>query len=154
MIFIRNNDRDQRVIIPQEFCPVESQELSLAHFHFNTDPVIMRLHRPLSRIKCIQLALRILRCGIFMASPVIQDLRNMMDLFRSRMFHTTEDKVIILRSVKLSAQHSDLINQRFLRHKQMADIIDRTQQIHVIIRFEMWLEELVSVHRHLIFIRI
>ena len=103
MIFIRNNDRDQWVIIPQEFCPVESQELSLAHFHFNTDPVIMRLHRPLSRIKCIQLALRILRCGIFMASPVIQDLRNMMDLFRSRMFHTTEDKVIILRSVKLPA---------------------------------------------------
>ena len=50
MILNRNNDRNQWVIIPQEFCPVESQELSLAHFHFNTDPVIMRLHRPLSRI--------------------------------------------------------------------------------------------------------
>ena len=36
----------------------------------------------------------------------------------------------------------------------MADIIDRTQQIYVIIRFEMRLEELVSIHRHLIFIRI
>ena len=60
MIFVRDNDGNQRIIIPQEFCPVESQELSLAHFHFHTDPVVVRLHRPLSRIKRIQLALRIL----------------------------------------------------------------------------------------------
>ena len=76
----------------------------------------------------------------------------MTDLFC--FFCTSEDKIIILCSVKFAAKHTDLFHQLSFCHEKVADIIDCAEQILIEIRFEMRLEELMSIHRHLILIGI
>ena len=63
-----------------------------------------------------------------------------------RFFGTPEDKIVVLGTVKFTAEHTDLFHQLSFCHKQMADIVDRAEQIQIEIRFEMRLEELISVH--------
>ena len=97
VIFIRNDNGDQWIIISYKFCPVQSQIFSLKNLCLHADPVIMCLDSSLSRVKSITFALRILGSGLLMAPPVIENLRHMADLIRR--FHTAEDKIIILRSI-------------------------------------------------------
>ena len=82
MIFIRNNDRYQRFFLPVIFCPVHPVKCCILHSCRNFHPVIMCLYRASSCLKSVQLALRICSRRLHMASPVIQNLWNMSDIFR------------------------------------------------------------------------
>ena len=110
MIFIGNDNGDQRIMITDKFCSVQSQEFSIQNLRLNADSVIVLLHCSSSCLKCIRLAFRVLGSGIFVAAPVIQDLRHMIDFLILHSFHTTENEIIILGSVKFFTQHSHLVN--------------------------------------------
>ena len=141
-------------MVPDKPCTVKSQKLSLKHLCVDSRSLIMLLNGPFSRLKSIGLAFRVLCCGILMAAPVIKDPGNMINLLRLYIFHTTENKIIILSPVKLLAKHSNLTDDLSVHHKKMTDVVYRTQKIRVIIRLKMRLEKLVAVHGHFIFIRI
>ena len=117
MIFIRNNDGNQWIMVSVKSCPVEPQKLSLIYFCVNTRSSVVFFNRTLPGFKCISFALRIFRGGFLMTSPVIQDLRYMTDLFRADSLYTAENKVIILRSVKFLTESSDLFNNFSVNNK-------------------------------------
>ena len=112
----------------------------------------MGLHGPASRLKGIFFALRVFRRRILMASPVIQNLGNMADFFR--LLRAAEDKIIILGSVVLRPEKAGLFRQSPLYAEQMADIVHRTEKVQVKVRLHVRLEKLMTIHAHLIFIRI
>ena len=58
-------------------------------------------------LKGVQLALRVAGRGFLVTAPVIQHLRDMTDFLR--VLGTAEDKVIILRAVKLMAKAAHLV---------------------------------------------
>ena len=68
--------------------------------------------------------------------------------------HTSENEIIVLCAVKLSAKASHLFHQTFTHHKEMTDIVIRSEQIQIKIRLQVRLKMLTQVHRHLILIRI
>ena len=80
MIFIWDDDGDQRIIVPQESGSVKSQKFSLIYFCSDAGSVIMLFDGTFACLKCIGLAFRILSGGIFMASPMIENLGYMIDL--------------------------------------------------------------------------
>ena len=141
-------------MIPDKSGTVKPQKFSLENLCLNPSSLIMLLNGTFSCFKSISLAFRIFSCGILMAAPVIKDLRNMADFLRLHRLDTAENKIIILSSVKFAAQHSHFLDHVFVHHEKMADIIDRTEQIRVVVRLEMRLEKLVAVHGHFIFIGI
>ena len=152
MIFIRNDDGYQRFFFPQEFRAVKTKILALLDLYRNTDPVIMSFNGTCACVKGVHLAFRILCCGILMASPVIKDPRDMMDLLSSRSFHTAEYKIVILCTVEFFFQHSDLIHDLFFHNKKVTDVVYCTQKIDIEVRFEMRLEKFMAIHGHLILV--
>ena len=114
----------------------------------------MSLNGTCACIKSVHLALRILGCGILMASPVVKDPGDMMDLLSSRSFHTAEYKIVILCTVEFFFQHSDLIHDLFFHNKKVTDVVYCTQKVDIEVRFEMRLEEFMTIHGHLIFVGI
>ena len=154
MILIGNNNGDQRIMVPDKPCAVKTQKLSLKHLCVDPGSLIMLFNSPFSCLKSIGLAFRILCCGILMAAPVIKDLGNMINLFRLYIFHTAENKIIILSPVKLLTKHSNLTDDLSVHHKKMADVVYRTQKIRIVIRLKMRLEKLVAIHGHFILIGI
>ena len=154
MIFVGNYNGDQRIIVPYKFRSVQAKELSVQNLCIHANPVVMLLHSSSSGVKSICLALRILGCGILVASPVVQNLGHMTDFFILHSFHTAKNKIVILGSVELFAQHSNFICYLAGYHKKMADIVYCAQKIRIVIRLKMRLEEFVSVHGHFIFVRV
>ena len=154
MILIGDDDGDQRIMVADKFCAVQSQEFSLEHLRMNPCSLIMGLDGSFSRLKSVCLALRVLSGGILMASPVIEDLRNMIYFLRLHRLHTAENKIIILSSVKLRTEQPHLIHHVSSHYKQMADIVHRTEKIGVVIRLEMRLEKFMAVHGHFVLVRI
>ena len=124
------------------------------NFCINSCSLIMRLDRTFSGFKCIRLAFRIFSGGILMTSPMIENFRYMIDFLRFHRFDAAENEVIILCPIIFFAEHTYLINDFSVHHKQVTDIVYRTEQIRIIVRLEMRLEKLMSVHRHFILIRI
>ncbi len=63
---------------------IQSDKCRSPHFfhalRLDTDAFIMIRDRARTRIKCVQLALRVARCRILVAAPMIQHLRDMADL--------------------------------------------------------------------------
>ena len=141
-------------MIPDKFCTVQSQEFSLEHLRADPCPLVMSLDGSFPRLKSIGLALRVLRGGILMASPVIEDLRNMIYFLRLHRLHTAENKIIILGPVKLRTEQSHLIHHVSSHYKQVADIVHRAEKIRVVIRFKMRLKEFMSVHGHFVLVGI
>ena len=121
MVFIRNNDRHKRLALNLYMAPVPARVFCHLYFRFNADSAIMFLDCTASSLICISFALRIRRNRIHMTSPVIQHFRNMNHLFR--LLAAAQNKIIILRAVKLRSEATDLIHQCFLYNKNMADII-------------------------------
>src|SRR5699024_3316609 len=105
----------------------QSQEFSLEHFRADPCSLVMSLDGSFSRLKSVGLALRILSGGILMASPVIEDLRNMIYFLRLHRLHTAENKIIILGPVKLRTEQPHLIHHVSSHYKQMADIVHRAK---------------------------
>ena len=64
-----------------------------------------------------------------MGPPVIQRFGDMAD--PAGLLHTAEDKIIILRSVKLTAKTSCFFCALTFYKTDMSDTIDAAQQIHV-----------------------
>ena len=154
MIFVWNDNGDQRFLFPEKFRTIQSQVFSLLDLNRNSHSVIMSLDGTLSCIKCIHLTFRIFCCGILMTSPVVKNPWNMTDILSSCCFHTTEHKIIILCTIKFLSQHTNLIDQFFFYHKKMTDIVYCTQKINIEIRFKMRLEKLMAIHGHLVLIGI
>ena len=152
VIFVRDDNGDQRFFLPEEFRAVKTKILALLDLYRNTDPVIMSFNGTCACVKGVHLAFRILCCGILMASPVIKDPRDMMDLLSSRSFHAAEYKIVILCAVEFFLQHSDLIHDLFFYNKKMADVVYCTQKIDIEVRFEMRLEKFMAIHGHLILV--
>ena len=71
---------------------------------------------------------------------------------RYRFFHTPENQIVILRSVKFTSQTAHFFNQTFFYHTKMTDIIIRPQQIQIEIRFKMWLKMFFQICRHFVLI--
>ena len=141
-------------MVADKFCTVQSQEFSLEHFRADPCSLVMSLDGSFSRLKSVGLALRILSGGILMASPVIEDLRNMIYFLRLHRLHTAENKIIILGPVKLRTEQPHLIHHVSSHYKQMADIVHRAEKIRVVIRLEMWLKEFMPVHGHFVLVGI
>ena len=153
VILIRNDDRYQR--FPLNFIYRVINAVVHTFFHalrLDTDAFIMIHDRARTRIKCVQLALRVARCRILVAAPVIQHLRDMADLLR--LLRTTENEVIILRSVVFLTEAAHLRCQIVADYKQMADIVDAAEQIDIEIRLKMRIKQSAAVHIQLILIRI
>ena len=93
----------------------------MAYDPFCSCPLQMGFYRPLSRVKSVHFAGRIVCGGCLMSTPVIKDFRNMSYLFRS--FDTAEDKIMILGSVKFLTESSNLLYNGTSYHKKMADIV-------------------------------
>ena len=88
---------------------------------FCSCPLQMRFYSPLSGVKSVHFAGRIVCCRSLMGTPVIKDFRNMSYFFRS--FYTAEDKIMILGSVKFLTESSNLLYNGTSYHKKMADIV-------------------------------
>lgn len=71
VVFVRNDNRDQRLFIENIFRPIQAEKLAVLHRCMDSFSLIMRLNRSSSGFKRILLALRIFCCGILVASPVI-----------------------------------------------------------------------------------
>ena len=74
----------------------------------------------------------------------------MIDLLRA--LRAAENKIVILRAVKLVAEAADRIEKLPLHHKQMADIVDAREQVGVEIRLEMRVEQRPAVHVKLVLV--
>ena len=152
LIFIGNQDGNQRIPLYRVCHLIKSQIFRVADNPLHTRPGKISLDGTFSRIKSIHLTGRIIRRRGFMSAPVVQDFRDMAD--HLCLFHTPENKVIVLRAVILSAKTTRLPNQRRPRHKKMGNIVIGPQKIQIKIRFKMGLKMLGKVCRYLIFIRI
>ena len=93
----------------------------MTHGSLHTLSFQMCFNSSLSRLKRIHLACRIVRRGCLMRPPVIQHLRDMADLLRS--LRTTEDEIIILCPVILSAEPAHLTDQTGSHYEEMCNII-------------------------------
>ena len=107
----------------------------LHRLHAYTKAFKMRLNRPCTRLKSIGLALGIAGGRVHMAAPVIEHPGNVTNL--CGFLRTSENKVIILRPVKLLAKASHFSDKIAIHHKKMADIIHAGQQILIKIRLKM-----------------
>ena len=70
-----------------------------------------------------------------MASPVIENLRNMRDL--CCLLTAPQNKVEILRSVEIFAETANLVENCLAHHKDMTDIVDRAKEVKVKVRFKI-----------------
>ena len=152
MILCRNNNRDKRLLLPLIHSLIHTIELTMLHLRRHTNSVVMLLNSFSACLKSIHLALRVCRCRIHVTSPVIQNLWNMLNIFR--LLTASKNKVMILRTIKLTSQHTNFINQRLLHNKQMAYVVHATKQINIEIRLKMWIKEFLTIHVHLILVRI
>ena len=57
------------------------------------------------------------------------------------LFHAAKDKIIILRAVIITADSTDFFQKSPAHNEKMCDIVIRTQQIQIEIRFEMRIHE-------------
>ena len=113
---------------------------------------IVGTNRLLPRCKGIELALWIASCRIHMATPMVEHLWNMHNLFC--MLCHPKNKIIVLCSIIFRVKLTILCDQFLLDHKQMANIIDATQHINVKIWLKMWIKEGTAIHIQLILVRI
>ena len=74
--------------------------------------------------------------GIAVNTPMIQDLRNMLD-FSVGVFDAAKNEVIILAAVKLAAEAFDLVHNRLTHGKEVRNVVMGAQQIRVVIRLEV-----------------
>ena len=95
----------------------------------------MILYGPSSGLVGIGLIPRISRGGTLMYPPVIEDSVHMAYSLPLQLFGAPYDKIMILGSVVLTPEASNLIYQILFYSKEMADIIIRKQKLHVKIRF-------------------
>ena len=72
----------------------------------------------------------------------------------SGILRASENKVIILCSVKLLTETACLLHNASAHDKEMTDIVIGTQQIQVKVRFQMWLEMLVQFCGNFVLIRV
>jgi len=79
MVLVRNDNGDQWIMVTNKSCPVKSQKFSLINFCMDAGSLIMCLDCTFSCLECVSFAFRILSCGILMASPVIQNLGNVIN---------------------------------------------------------------------------
>ena len=122
-IFIGDDHRYQRLPLNRILDTVKSQIRGMAYHSPDTSSFQVFFNGTLSGFKSIHLTCRIVRSRCFMGSPVIEDLRYM-NYFPGSLC-ATENKIIILRSVKFPAKTSRLLHHTSANHKKMADIIIR-----------------------------
>ena len=150
MIFIWYNNRNHRHSLHQQSGTISSPERCHGNFSRLADSFVMCLNSPFAILISIHLAGRISCCRIGMRTPMIQDLRNMINTVC--FFAAAQNKIKILGSVVFFPKFSDFIYNFLIYHKNMANIIIASQQIPVEIRLEMGVKIFLSIHGHLIFI--
>ncbi len=126
----------------------------MLHFHRDLFFLEIIFYCPLSGLKGIHLALRISCRRILMDSPVIDNSRNMINMFLSCFLAQTKNKLEILSSIVGSIQLSHLVNQCLFDQKEMTDIIVTAKKIVIKIRFKMRIKELRTIGIHLILVRV
>ena len=72
-------------------------------------------------------------------SPVIQDARNVPDLFRPQPFDAAQSQIVILRAFESFAKSVDLTQQIGAVTTEMVDVILPEKKFRVPIRFEEWI---------------
>ena len=121
LILIWNDNRDQRFSLNRIRHPVKSKIRRMTYRPPDSGSFQMSLYSPLSGVKGVHLAGRIICCGSLMSSPVIKDFRDMPHLFR--LLYAPENEIIVLGPVKLLAETARLLNDRTPYYKEMTDII-------------------------------
>ena len=139
LIFIWDDNGYQRSAQKFIFYTIESKILCFFHRSCNSKPVKVRFQCPLSGVCCIFFCSTASSRGQFMHSPVIKDFCHMFDPFC--LFHAAKDKIIILRAVIITADSTDFFQKSPAHNEKMCDIVIRTQQIQIEIRFEMRIHE-------------
>ena len=108
MILVRNDHGHQRIALDFEGSVIDSIIYALLDLlSRNTAALIMGHDGSCSRLKGVQLALRVAGGGFLMTAPVVQHLRNMTDFLCS--LGAAEDKIIVLGTVKLVPEAAHLI---------------------------------------------
>ena len=72
-------------------------------------------------------------------SPVIQDARNVPDLFRPQPFDAAQSQIVILRAFESFAKSPDLTQQIGAVTTEMVDVILPEKKFRVPIRLEEWI---------------
>ena len=110
MVLVGDDDGHQRFPLYLKGGMVNTVIHALLHLHRrNSHTLIVGHDGSGSGLKGIHLALGIFRGGVLMAPPVIQNLRDMMNLLLSRRLRTPENEIIILGAVKFLAESAHLL---------------------------------------------
>ena len=102
----------------------------------------------------IHLAFLVRRRRLTVHPPVVKHLRDMDNLRRLRMLHTSQDKIKILRTIVFCSQTADLVEKCLFDNQKMADVVIRTDHLRVKVRLEMRIGILFSRLVDLVFIRV
>ena len=155
MILVRDDDGDQRLLLQTEEGVIDAVVhafFDLVDGDFGPHPAVMGPDGPRPRLEGIELALGIGRRGIHVAAPVVQDLRDVDDLFRP--LGHAEDEIIVLGAVEGGVKEARLFLQGALHDEKMTDIVHAGQQVLVEIRLEVRVEQRAAVHVELVFVGI
>ena len=152
MIAVRDNDGNEGFALHRVFYPVKAILEKAAHLSLRPCPGKVRSDRPFSGVIGILLAVRIIRSRRRVGPPVIQDLGDADDLFRS--LRAAENQIMILRAVELRPEKSGFIEKRTLHDKKMRDVIIRTKEVKVEGRLPVRLEMRLPIVFYLVFVGI
>ena len=128
LILIGNDNGNKRMSLYRIFHTIKTKVCSMADCSFHPGT----LNRTPAGFKSIHLACRIICGRCLMGTPVIQNLRHMHNL--TGFFHTAENKIVILRTVELTAKASHFFHKLPSHNKKVTDIIVGAKKIDVKIR--------------------
>ena len=155
MVLVRDDHGDQRLLLQTEEGVIDSVVhtfFDLVDGDLRPHPAVMGPDGPRPRLEGIELALGIGRRGVHVAAPVVQDLRDVDDLFRA--LGHAEDEIIVLGAVEGGVKEARFFLQGALHDKKMTDIVHAGQQVLVEIRLEVRIKQRAAVHVELVFVGI
>ena len=132
------------------FHSVKSKIWSMAYSAFYSSPLKMCLDSTFASFKSVHLTRRIISSRRLVGTPMIQNLRYMHHF--PGFFHTSENKIIVLCSVKFPAESAHFFYKLPPHNKKVTNIVIGTKQINIKIRLQVWLKMLVQFSSHLILI--
>ena len=132
------------------FHSVKSKIRSMAYSAFYSSPLKMCLDSTFACFKSVHLTCRIISSRCLVGTPMVQNLRYMHHF--PGFFHTTENKIIVLCSVKFPAESAHFFYKLPPHNKKVTDIVIGTKQINIKIWLQVRLKMLIQFSSHLILI--
>ena len=110
------------------------------HFSLNTASVNRRLQCAQTSVGCVALGTAARRGRSCQSAPMIEHLRDVLDVIRSGFFYEAKHQIIVLRALIADPETTDFIYDALSIHTEMTDVVSTHQQIGRIVRLEMRVE--------------